>query len=295
MMIHIDEKRCRACGICGDVCPRHIPVTAGQAGDKRTRISEERIGLCMSCGHCMAVCPNSAIEVETLADQAFDGVAPLRTTSDDLLQLMKQRRSVRNYKKKSFSGEALAQILEAVKCSPTGTSGSTNGVILLDDPEKLKRFSDLCYKSYQSLDRALKNPIGRFIVRQRAGKRITKTLQEFVMPGMQWYIKWYQEGKSNEIIRDCAALMLFHSPVTIPMAAENSLIAAFHAILMAETLGIGTCFNDLIPPICHREPDIKRLIGLPDGHEVFASITMGYPKYKFLRTIPRQLASVTTV
>lgn len=295
MVLNIDEKNCKACGICGSVCPRHIPETVELNGQKTTHISKERSGLCMECGHCMAVCPNSAIQVKAMSGHPFDLIKPLQTAPLDLLTLMKQRRSIRNYKQKPVPREVLEQILEAVQFSPTGTSSSTNGVIVVNGPDSLKTLSDFCYKSYQSLDKALKNPIGRFIVRQRTGTRLLKTLQEFVMPGMHWYIKWYQEGKSNEIIRDCPVLLLFHSPADIPMAAENSLIAAFHGILMAETLGIGTCFNDLIPPICNRNPGIKRLIGLPEGQEVFASVTMGYPRYKFIRSIPRQMASVTYV
>ena len=109
---------------------------------------------------------------------------------------------------------------------------------------------------------------------------------------MRWYIHWYREGKGNEILRDCPALMLFHSPILEPLGAENFIIAAFHAIMMAQTMCIGTCFNDLIPPACNRVPDLRKLCGLPDDSEVYASITMGYPKYKFKRIPPRELAEV---
>jgi hypothetical protein len=112
------------------------------------------------------------------------------------------------------------------------------------------------------------------------------------MPGMHWYIRWYREGKSNEILRDCPALMLFHSPIYEPMGEGNCLIAAFHAIMMAQIMKIGTCFNDLIPPACNRVPEIRKLLGLPDDREVYASITMGYSKYQFKRIVPRKLAEV---
>jgi nitroreductase len=81
--------------------------------------------------------------------------------------------------------------------------------------------------------------------------------------------------------------MLFHNPINEPVAAENCLIAAYHAILMAETIGIGTCFNDLIPPACNRSPEIRDLLTLPPDREVYASITLGYPKYQFKRVPPR--------
>jgi hypothetical protein len=117
-------------------------------------------------------------------------------------------------------------------------------------------------------------------------------LTDFVMPGMRWYIRWHREGKSNEILRDCPALMLFHSPVYEPVGGENCLLAAFHAIMMAQVLKVGACFNDLVPPACNRVPEIRKLFGLPDDREVYACITMGYPKYEFKKIPPRNLAEV---
>ncbi len=291
-MISINSKICKTCGICGNVCPRHIPETIEKNGEKVTTVSEERIELCMECGHCEAICPNVAIQVDKMKGQAFDPIVPLNMNENQLLSLMKQRRSVRRYKKSPVPREVLNQIIEAARFAPTGTSRGTNGIIVVDNPEILTELSDLFFELYQSLDKALKNPIGRFFVKRNAGLRNMNTLKDFVMPGMRWYIKWYQEGRSNEILRDCPVLMLFHSPIDVPMTAQNSLVAAFHSVFMAELHGVGTCFNDLIPPACNKVPKIKNILGLPEDHEVYASITMGYPKYQFKRVIPRQLADV---
>jgi nitroreductase len=132
-----------------------------------------------------------------------------------------------------------------------------------------------------------------FFLRTRsAGVQRVRTLDRFVMPWMHWYIEWYRERRSNEILRDAPAVMLFHSAIDEPVAAENCLIAAFHAILMAEVIGIGTCFNDLIPPACNRSDEIRALLSIPVDWEVYASLTLGYPKYHFKRVPPRGLEGV---
>jgi nitroreductase len=184
------------------------------------------------------------------------------------------------------------RIIDAAHSAPTGAGRSTTGVIVIDNPKTLATFSELVYQLYEGLEKNLKNPIARFFIKHKVGKKRIRTLQEFVMPGMHWYIRWYRAGESNEILRDCPALMLFHSPINEPVGAENCLVAAFHAIMMAQVLGIGTCFNDLIPPACSRVPEIRKLLGLPDDREVYASITMGYSKYKLNRIAPRELAEV---
>lgn len=291
-MISIDQDKCKACGICGDICPRHIPETIERDKGKVTVVSRERISLCMGCGQCSAACPNSSIQVDGLNIEEFMPVRKLEIYEDQLLSLMDQRRSVRRYKDKPVPRDIIDRIIEAAHRAPSGTSRRTTGIIVIDNPQTLKTFSKLTYDLYEKLDKALKNPIGRFFVKRRAGQKNFWNLQDFVMPGMRWYIRWYREGRSDEIRRDCPALILFHSPIREPMCDTNCAIAAFQSIFMAEILGIGTCFNDLIPPACNRSPEIRKFLDLPEDREVYSSITLGYPKYKYQRTIPRRLSDV---
>ena len=295
MVVTIDQDLCKACGICGEVCPRHIPETIVKQDEKVTIISPERIDLCMKCGHCVAVCPNNAIEVEGLNSEEFAPIKKPGINDTQLLSLMAQRRSVRRYRAKPVPQEIINRIIDAADTAPTGTATRSTGVIVIDDPDILSEFSEHIYTLYEALEKNLKNPIARYFIRRQTGEKTIKTLQDFVMPGMKWYIRWYREGKSNEIMRNCPSLMLFHSPIYEPMGAENCLIAAFHAIMMAEVMGIGTCFNDLIPPACNRAQEIREMLGLPDDREVHSSITMGYPKYEFKRTPPRKLAEIRYV
>lgn len=289
-MVRIDEKSCTTCGICGDVCPRHIPETIVRDEEKMTIISQDRSHLCMQCGHCAAVCQNSAIQVGDLATAELDSTRHLDIDDNQLLSFLKQRRSIRRYKDKPVPREMIDRIINAAHCAPTGTGRSTTGVVVMDQPKTLAAFSELVYGMYEELEKNLKHPVARIFVKRKAGKKNYRMLQDFVMPGMHWYIRWYREGISNEVLRDCPALMLFHSPINEPVGSENCLLAAFHAILMTQVMGIGACLNDLIPPACNRVPEIRRLLDLSDDREVYASITLGYPRYDFKRIPPRRLA-----
>jgi nitroreductase/Pyruvate/2-oxoacid:ferredoxin oxidoreductase delta subunit len=291
-MLRINQELYTACGICGHTCPRHIPVTIENGDKKTTVISPQRIDLCMACGHCAAICPNRAIQVEDFPQENFTPVKALDIDDHQFLSLMKQRRSVRRYKDKPVPRDIIDRIIEAAHSAPTGTGRSTTGVIVIDNPQTLATFSELVYEFYEGLEKNLQNPIARFFIKRKSGKKKLRPLQEFVMPGMHWYIRWYRDGKSNEVLRDCPALMLFHSPINEPVGAENCLVAAFHAILMAQIMGIGMCLNDLIPPVCNKVSAIRKLLDLPDDREVYAGITLGYPRYKFKRIAPRKLTEV---
>ncbi len=144
---------------------------------------------------------------------------------DQLLDLLKHRRSVRKYKDKPVPRYILDRILEAVHLAPTGTGSRSTGVIVIDNPEMLKALSDRFFSLYGKPEKALTNPIARFIVRKRKGIKTLNILQSFVMPGMHWYSKWYKEGRSNEILRDCPVLILLYSPKVEPMGENNCTVA----------------------------------------------------------------------
>jgi ferredoxin len=290
-MIRIDQKLCQACGICGDVCPRHILVTDKSVTEK-TWVTSERQDLCMECGHCAAVCPNGAISASFIGDNQLASMKANGIDDAQFLTMLSQRRSVRRYKKEKVPREIINKVIEAVHKAPTGSGRNTTGLIIIDDPEKLAELSEHVYSLYEGLGKKLKNPIARFFIKKSVGDRKLKMLRDFVMPGMRWYIRWYRQGQGNEVIRDCPVLVLFYSPVNEPVGAENCLIAVFHAILMAQVLKVGTCFNDLVPPACNRVKTLRAMLGLPDNCEVYAGITMGFPKYNFKKVPPRRLAEV---
>lgn len=289
-MIFINNEKCTACGICGIVCPRHVLETVGQGTEKMTRICEQRKDLCLNCGQCTSVCQSDAIEVDVFSGHDFKSVQPLAISEEDLLMLMEQRRSTRRYKDKPVPRDSLNRILAACKRAPTGAANHSTGVVVIDTETQLKELSAMIYDVYQGLEKALKNPITRFFIKLRIGKQAFSTLGSFVMPGMHWYLKWKEQGLGDEILRDCKALMLFHSPVLEPMAQTNCALSAFHGIFMAEILGVGTCFNDLIPPACNQNKEILNFLGVPEGREVYSSLTLGYSKFKYQKVIPRKLA-----
>jgi ferredoxin len=292
MMVKIDTDQCIGCGICGDVCPRHIPETVMQNDVKITSISPERRDLCMECGHCMAVCPSDAIRLDGMESHKFTPVRPLEVSAEGLLSLMEQRRSVRRYKDKPVPRKALDRIVDACRRAPTGTGSASTGVLVIDEPASLEALSAMLHELYQDLYKNMKNPIARFMIKKRIGYKLFHTLQDFVMPGMRWYLKWKEEGMGDEILRDCKALILFHSPRLEPMGEANCAISAFHGIFMAEILGVGTCFNDLVPPACNRSKKIREFLSLAKDREFYSSLTLGFSKYKYPKVVPKSLAEI---
>jgi nitroreductase len=215
------------------------------------------------------------------------------TVSDgQLMTLLRQRRSVRRYRKRPVPRELLEKLVDAAHTAPTGTGQNVMGLVVIESRERIEEMMKIVHELYASLEKALQNPIGRFMVRRRAGKAKLAVLEGFVMPGMHWYLRWYREGRSDEISRDCPAMLIFHGPSSEPQADANCTLAAFHSILAAETLGLGTCFNHLIPPVINRSDALRDMLSIPKHNESHTAVTVGFPKYKWKRSVPHRLAEV---
>ena len=61
-----DEERCKGCGLCETVCPKHLIALEkeriNQKGYHPAGIKD--MSLCMGCTFCATICPDTAIEVE---------------------------------------------------------------------------------------------------------------------------------------------------------------------------------------------------------------------------------------
>jgi nitroreductase len=58
--------------------------------------------------------------------------------------------------------------------------------------------------------------------------------------------------------------------------AVDCALASVYLMLSAASLGLGTCWVELGKQI--RDPDLLKIIRLPDGHEIHAPIIVGYPE-----------------
>jgi len=285
--IIIDQGLCTQCGICGKVCPRHIPETIEMGGKKQTRVCPERADICIYCGHCASVCAKSAITVDGIPAEGWLPPPVVDVTEDQLTRLFLHRRSVRRYREKPVPREVLQKIARASLLAPSATGRTTRGVLIVDDPSKLKEMMEFEYRTYEFLMAALKNPIARLLIKKKVGARLLHTLTDFLAPALKWYIKWHREGGGDELRRDAPVVMLFHGAVLEPSIDETCMISVTYAVMMAEVLGVGTLVNGILPSACNQNKALKKFLGLPEDHEVFISLSMGYPKYEFKRLIPR--------
>ena len=141
MKLDINIETCTGCKLCETVCIRdNIRII-----DKKA--VEVDNGDCFDCGHCLAICPTESISLKAFKDQPnrvedYD-YKNVPVSSDDYLQFLKQRRSIRWFKNKKIDKSTFDKLFEAAYYSPSAQNAQDVEFVVLD--EKLDEFMHLVY------------------------------------------------------------------------------------------------------------------------------------------------------
>lgn len=115
----VDEKLCKKDGICAAECPvmvidfsdvKKVPIPVEGAAD-----------ICINCGHCVAVCPHSALTHTFLSPQdCLDVNKDMMLDETATEHFLRYRRSIRSYKNKPVENEKLEKLIHISSYAPSG-------------------------------------------------------------------------------------------------------------------------------------------------------------------------------
>jgi nitroreductase len=204
--------------------------------------------------------------------------------------LLRERRSIRLYEKEPIPENVLRKILDAGRHAPTGRNSQNVCYVVLQSPDEIEQLRKMTLSFYEKIFSRIKSPLGAFMLGLVAGRRIVISLRES-LPKMEHARKLIEQGK------DC---LFYHAPVVVVAHAEswdtcsafNCSTALYNGSLMAQTLGIGCCFNGYLVNAINRDGRIKGWLNLPHDHRCFAAMTLGYQKIRFQALVERDAPKV---
>ena len=271
--ISIDREKCILCEACVETCPVHIFFMT----NSEVRVHHEE--QCMACGHCVSVCPVEAVIHKGLDLSGFLPAPEGRTFSPEALHsFLRSRRSCRVYETKEIPGQMLEKLIDIAVYAPTGFNRQNFEFIVVHDKAKVEKLSRMAATFFGNMVKELEaspepNPL-------------KKMISEFRLD-----YEFFLQGK-DRIFRGAPAVILVHAPADIGASMDNCLYSVFHMVMMAETLGLGTCINRRFLVAVDRVPEIPRGLGVPTGHKIFGCVTVGFPKYKFNKLPSRKSPKV---
>lgn len=292
--IKINTELCNGCGLCVSICSDYSLIIENEKV-KRSNIS---LFDCIGCGHCMAICPTDAIEIfgrELSPDDLYD--LPKKESISDyeqVLALLQNRRSIRDFNDKTVEPEIIEKILIAAKTAPMGLPPSDVNVLILNGKEKTRAFA----KDFSNYLKGLKFMTSKLflaIMRPFWGKANDEMFKGFMKPLFKTYTDDMDKG-NNTINYDAPLAMYFYgSPYCDP---ADPIITATYAMIAGESLGLGTCMLGAVHPFIQNGTKAKKF---RESHNIKSKskeglfVIFGYPKFKYKKGIKRTFASVTMI
>lgn len=290
--IKMDALLCKTCKVCVSICPNSVFAES----NGQVVVNDERKGICIACGQCMAACTTKAISVEGLDyDRDFFEFSDSTESSGGFNHLIQSRRSVRSFRDKAVPVEMLEQIADAIRYAPPAFPPIKTELTMVSDPELIKRAFPLMITLYDKLMKGLGSPIGRFIIKKKINPEKLRVLQNHVIPMFKLKMPFMKEGTEDAITRNAPALILFHMDKDSDNPESDIFIALTYGLLKAHELGLGATAIDLIPPAINRTQELRKMFSIPENNEVKAAMILGFPKFHYKRGIKRELKSVSWV
>jgi nitroreductase/NAD-dependent dihydropyrimidine dehydrogenase PreA subunit len=279
--VKIDEERCTGCAICATRCPRCF---TDQEGKILTDSHEEN---CILCGHCVSLCPTRAITHSKLKMKEFEEIdRGANFETEMFLKFLKERRSHRHFLDKKVPRKDLEILMEACRWAPTGSNVQNVEVIVYTDPGKISKLSDLAIDYFIWIGERVKKKIARL---EREGKQDTLDFQmTYRSLGLGERFTKEKESGRDPIFYKAPVLMIFHSISPTSAPKDNAVLAAHTVALTARTIGLESCYIGLLEVAAEYYPPLRDELNLPPDHKVFDTMILGYPKLKFMKTVPRR-------
>ena len=254
MKLMIDVEECIGCGQCKSVCIRdniEIDDVAYETGSN-----------CFECGHCMAICPTKAVTLKIFKGRekriAEYNPNKIPLDYDDLLNFLKQRRSMRWFKKKKIDKDTFNKLIEGAYYSPSAQNQQDVEFVVLDN--KLNDFMKHVYD-------------------------IIKVEED------QFFrIKEFGDYLRDNSTKEYHPLLWSGHQLILTFATDktSAVIANTRLELLAYSLGLGGFYSLFI--LKADEIDHEKLMEFfpkidKDKH-MYSAFIIGYPKKRFRRTIP---------
>ncbi|WP_027128162.1 4Fe-4S dicluster domain-containing protein [Fusobacterium perfoetens] len=110
-------------------------------------------------------------------------------------------------------------------------------------------------------------------------------------PSLRWKDKWFEKYQEYKEKRPETDMFFFNASMIMLIIAEDELdggLAASNAEKMAVAQGLGVLFSSFIKISLNHSNQINKFLGLKNKERIIACMLLGYPKNKYLRTVPRK-------
>ncbi|MDD5473787.1 MAG: nitroreductase family protein, partial [Candidatus Methanoperedens sp.] len=172
----------------------------------------------------------------------------------DIIELIKTRRSVREYKEDHIPDEDIKFLIDCARYAPSGFNMQPWSFLVIKNKDVMRKISEQGKKSMIPLLEPVKNT--------------SKKAADFLV---------YLKTKGTDMFYNAPVLVIILANKNAATADWDCAMAAQNMMLAAHSKGIGSCWIGGVLPALMDEGLLKEL-GAPAGYKAVAPLIFGYPK-----------------
>jgi len=256
-LITVNKELCVKCEQCIKECPVSYLKRGKNGPEERTEAT------CTACGHCVAICPNSAIDNKRtpLVGQIEIKNSSIKFNAQQAGQFLRSRRSIRNYKDQSVSKDKLMELIDLARFAPTSRNSQGISFVVVQNKKLLEKAIEITIQMIEV------SPL-RYLVEEA--------------------VKDYREYGVDSVFRGASNLIIAVSDNNLLEARDNATSCLTYLELYAPSLGLGSCRVGIFEHCASIENSpLLDLFNIPKEKKIVAAVIVGYPKYHYKRLADR--------
>lgn len=259
-LFKVDTEKCVKCGLCVSDC-----LTGALGCDENSVPKMQNPLRCIECQHCLAICPHGAISI--LGKNPEESCNIREINSDDVLNLIQSRRSIRKYRQENVNKELIAKLKSMLNYVPTGCNDHKLHFSFIEDIEVMDDF--------------------RTKVNEKITSILTKKPFEILAQKVNKFAKYKNAFLSGEdvIFRGAPHMVVVCAPVDSPCPSQDGIIALSYFELYAKSLGLGTLWCGFAQTVLKLFPEFCEYLQIPKGYQPIYVMLFGNSDVKYQRTI----------
>jgi len=266
----VDQDKCKRDGHCVAECPaRIIEMKSKESFPAPVHGAAE---LCINCGHCVSVCPHGAMTLNTMKPEQCPPVQKdLLPSPEQTEHFFRARRSVRTYKSEPVDQVTLTRLIEMARYAPSGHNWQPVHWLVIDSASEMKRLAGLVVDWMRIM---------------------IKDHPEVAEPMHFDRVVEAWENGLDRVLRGAPQLIIAHGQA-LPPTQTACVIALTYLELAAFAQGLGACWAGYFNAAATFYPPMQQALALPEGHQSFGAMMVGYPKFQYHRLPLRNEAKIT--
>lgn len=264
----INPETCVLDGLCAKECPAGcIVFEPGQLPVPH----EKKFAYCLECGHCMAVCPTGAFQLNKFSDQGVEIDRDLKLSPEQAVQFLSSRRSVRAFKNELVDHDTLTELLDVTQYAPSGHNARSVRWSVAATPEKVREIAETVVKWMRS---------------EVEGE--TPLAERLHLPGL---VKAWDNGV-DMICRNAPALAVAYGVEKGVTPMEDGVNAISYLELAATGVGLGACWCGYALLAARYDRAVCLALGIPKEQTAYGALMLGKPKRRYRYIPPRPHAEI---